>query len=242
MSSISTLGLVSVNHLESYLGEPAGDLDDRIVHRCLRILDAQGCDTVLFALPYAGTTLTGVNQQTWKSCENISQVFLGTSRRSLTFWTRERPPMRMSPVEGVDARSVGQELVRVIPQRVQSHAMALFGTDMSALTLRKIPSRTIESPEGWEDALNAAAVRVFLNPLETYVRRWELVPKRQFCSRADGRTFVSVWNRTTVGESALRWTVHTGGLVRTGEVVPVRDSAAPKHITLGVLDMLSAAR
>lgn len=230
---IRTLGLVSLDHL-SAAGVSGPRLERDTYERVLGILDRHRCDTVLFALPWRGASPDcAPGEPLWAVLAFVQSVYLGTTEGSLRLHERGREVVELRPLDGVVSPQDGQ-LLRSLPERVRAGTLALFGSDLAALTLKRTPTRHFVSPPGWEEALAAQRVRTILNPLETYVRRWEMKPKREFLSRS-GRTFVAIWNRTTVNESARTWTVHTDGAERTGDVMPVADPALPAHVTAGLL-------
>lgn len=203
----------------------------------MTLLDDHRCDTVLFALPWNKAPISPTTREPlWTSLATLRSVYVGTPGGHFLLREMGREKVEVRPTEAVRSSLVGEGLMRSLPDRVRDRTLMVYGSELGAITLKRTPERHFLAPPGLDEALSAHQVRVILNPLETYVRRWQMKPKREYLSRG-GRIFVSVWNRTTANESAKTWTVHSNGTERTGDVTPVRDSGLPPWVTVGVLDL-----
>ena len=86
--------------------------------------------------------------------------------------------------------------------------------------------------------LRAARVQLVLNPIHDYMRRFEMVLKRQALARA-AHTVVCVWNRgcRDGSESALPWAAYRQGRTITDRIQEVDSIALEPGVRIGVLDM-----
>jgi hypothetical protein len=92
-------------------------------------------------------------------------------------------------------------------------------------------------PFNFADRLRQLNVRLVLNPIHDYMRRYEMREKRRYYSLG-GRTVVSVWNQGKGKEAHLPWTVFRDGAERTDAVRELpRPFADRPDIRIGVLDL-----
>lgn len=227
---INRLGMVAFDHLVATAsGQPLHCSDTDLA---LAVLDDQGCDTVLFAL---GWRTAQVFKPEWSSLRVVRTVLLGPEEDALDLHRRGGDVV---PLTSVDLRARRDEatkdqVVAALPDRTFDGAACLFGAELNAFTMLKAEGR-FQAPSGWQPYLDIHDIRVLLNPSATYMRRWEMKRKRAFIS-SRGRTVVSLWNRTTLGESQRPWTVFQDGIEVTGaaQLLPASDA----RLTLAVLDI-----
>jgi hypothetical protein len=102
-------------------------------------------------------------------------------------------------------------------------------------TFRK--SEIFDDPYKFADWLRKMNVRLVLNPIHDYMRRYEMRRKRRYYS-CDGRTVISVWNQGKGNEARLPWTVFHNDDERTNAVQelaqPFRDRP---DIRIGIVDL-----
>jgi hypothetical protein len=92
-------------------------------------------------------------------------------------------------------------------------------------------------PYGFADRLAGANVRLVLNPIHDYMRRYEMREKRRYYSLG-GRTVASVWNRSKGKEAYLPWTVFRDWHERTDAVEEFATQFADRpDIRIGVVDL-----
>lgn len=228
---INRLGIVSFDRLAGARLHAPLSQDD--TQRAMTVLDANGCDALLFALGWGSAAEV---KPDWSALHRLQSVLLGVEDAALKLHQRGDEPVLLPSIDMSGPRRTAKgkaEVVAALPDRVLRGAVLLFGAEVNAFTMLKAESR-FEAPEGWQHYIEDHDIRVILNPSATYMRRWEMKRKRALISTR-GRTVVSVWNRTTVGESALPWTVFQDGTEVTGAVE--RLSASDERLTLAALNL-----
>ncbi len=189
------------------------------------ICDGQGCDTILYAL------------FTW-DCKSSHprghDAFFGALRhvRAILLEVGE-PPDRSHHVEvwrrarekphimyqrfaaSGDPGHQKQAFIDDLPRRRFGDALVMLCGETNIASLQR-GSDDFSDPYGFGDLLGTTGVRLILNPIHDYMRRYEMKEKRRYYSRG-GRTVVSVWNQGKGRESALPWTVYRDGEDRTAE-------------------------
>lgn len=229
--TIRRLGLVAFDYLAaSRLDAPLSMSD---AERAMSVLDEHGCDTVLFALAWHGVRDVEPN---WARLSALQSVVTSPDSGTMTLHQRSVAPRDLASIDlGSDHRDDATKalIVSVLPERTFRGAALLFGGEVNAFTMVR-QANHFEAPEGWQEALHAGNVGLILNPSATYMRRWEMKRKRAFLSTG-GRTVVSLWNRTTVGESQRAWTVFQDGVEITGAVRAL--NALDDRLSLAILDL-----
>jgi hypothetical protein len=100
-------------------------------------------------------------------------------------------------------------------------------------------SDEFSDPFRFDERLQAMEVRLILNPIHDYMRRYEMREKRRHYSLG-GRTVISVWNQGRGQESRLPWTVFRDGVERTEEVREVHNPFSDRpDIRIGIIDLSS---
>jgi hypothetical protein len=215
----------------------------------LRLLDDEGCDTVLFTQSAleAPVEMTAEDRPPFGELRSVDLVVNGlASGPEMAAWRRaESAPTILQPVDfSAKRKEMGPTLVERLPERTFDSALLLFGGELNAFVMRKAEESGVgfDAPAGWIEYLRSAGVGLILNPAATYMRRWEMKRKRAFCSEPR-RTVISVWNRTTLGESARQWTVFHDGDERSGSVERMVDlgDVSPR-LVVGILDVPVLAR
>ena len=99
-------------------------------------------------------------------------------------------------------------------------------------------SRAILDPYGVLPYLRGAKVRVVLDPLHTYMRRHEMVIKRQAMARA-AHAVVCVWNRGCVAgsEATVPWAAYREGRTVTDQIQEVAAVPSQPGVRIGILTL-----
>lgn len=121
-----------------------------------------------------------------------------------------------------DPESKKTALLRALPARLFGPtAVLLCGETNIIRTVRH--SREIVDEYGVLPRLRTAGVRLLLNPIHDYMRRFEMLLKREALSRATG-TVACVWNRGCKegAESTLPWAAYRDGRTITDEIAEVK--------------------
>jgi hypothetical protein len=241
---VRTIALVS----HDYNVTDGAGRDDYSEHfdRINRVCDRAGCDTILYSL------------YTWDRRSPVprtaASMFAGLARVHRIVLELYDPPYRYDHVEvwrrGHDAPLVAtqrfatstaprrqkQAFLDDLPARQTGDAVLVLCGESNIASLVR-GADEFHDPFGFADRLTEMGVRVVLNPIHDYMRRYEMRGKRRYYSLG-GRTVVSVWNRGAGKEARLPWTVFHDGEEYTAAV---RELDTPfddrPDIRIGVLDL-----
>ncbi len=85
--------------------------------------------------------------------------------------------------------------------------------------------------------LDQAEIRLVLNPIHTYMQRYEMRLKRLAYSQ-NGRTVLAVWNRgeSERGESQLPWAAYCDGEEVTHQIREITDGEELVGVRIGIFD------
>lgn len=213
-----------------------------------RLCDNQGCDTILYALytwslnsPVAKTHASMFSElahvqriilEVWEPPDRFDHVEVWRRDQTEPFAAYQRFATSSSPdrekrlfLEDLSIRRVADGLLMICGE---SNIVSLVrGED------------AFSDPFAFADTLQDMQVRVILNPIHDYMRRYEMREKRRYYSRG-GRTVISVWNQGKGKEAWLPWTVFHDGHEHTEQVqelpTPIPDRP---DIRIGTLDLTS---
>jgi hypothetical protein len=225
-----------------------GGRDDYSEHfgRINRVCDGQGCDTILYALytwdlrspvPRTGATMFGGLAYVWRIVlELYEPPYRGDH---VEVWRRGHDAPLVATQRFATATAPGhqkQGFLDDLPQRqIGDSLLVLCGESNIASLIRG--SDEFSDPYRFADRLTEMGVRVVLNPIHDYMRRYEMREKRRYYSLG-GRTVVSVWNRGAGKEAHLPWTVFHDGEEYTAAVRELDPSWDDRpDIRIGVLDL-----
>lgn len=101
-------------------------------------------------------------------------------------------------------------------RRIAADGLIMVCGETNAVSLVRA-TKKLSDPQEFNERLASLGMRVVLNPIHDYMRRYEMKEKRRYFS-ANGRWVVSVWNLGRGKESAKPWTVFHDGADATGIV------------------------
>lgn len=121
--------------------------------------------------------------------------------------------------------------------RIVGQAVILACGETNIIQTRREPKGQIDDPYGCLSTLRSKNIQLLLNPIHTYMRRWEMGLKRAALSKA-ARTVVCVWNRTNSGEAHNPWAAfHKGRSIEIEEIQPIPPIPKQPGIRIGVLEL-----
>ena len=131
-----------------------------------------------------------------------------------------------------------QQLINELAgRRIGSDGLLLICGETNVVTMQRA-SGLMRDPLGFVGRLDELGINVILNPVHDYMRRHEMMKKRQFLSR-QGRTVLSVWNQGKgKGEAHLPWAVFHDGENRIDAVKEVLPRFPDRpDIRIGIVDL-----
>lgn len=214
--------------------------------RINRICDDRGCDTVLYALwTWDLTSSAGKSHSAiFSTLRNVRRIILEVYEPPERFdhveiWQRETQhpvvALQRFSTSSASEESKKQFVEDIECRRVGSALLMICGETNIASMIRG--SNDFYDPFSFADILDASGVRLILNPIHDYMRRYEMKEKRRFYSR-NGRTVVSVWNKGKGKESWLPWTVFHDGNDVTEQVDELPEPIPERtDIRIGIFEM-----
>lgn len=214
--------------------------------RINRVCGEEGCDTILYALftwddtspvpRTAGSIFGGLAHiqrvilEVFEPPDRFDHVEVWCRGHEAPLVATQRFAMSTSP--GFQKQAFIDDLTR---RRLGDALLVLCGETNIASLVRG--SDEVYDPYDFAGRLEAMGVRLVLNPIHDYMRRYEMREKRRYYSN-DGRTVVSVWNQGKGKEAHLPWTVFHDGEEHTAAVRELDTPFADRpDIRIGVLDM-----
>jgi hypothetical protein len=180
----------------------------------------EGCDTILFS-PWTVKAIKETVLFPPHTAHNTVVLGVGGDSKyseELQVWFRGNPaPKRVNQTfaRSSDSRHKKDLFVKELPERIWGATALIVCGETNIL---KIPrgSKSAIDPKRILQVLKQRGARVILNPVHTYMRRFEMPLKRSALSRP-GRFVVSVWNRGFVkgSEPSFR-----GRFIMTGKTYP----------------------
>lgn len=186
-----------------------------------QLCDQQGCDTVLYALYTwdSGSKVPHPGASLFSHLVNVRQVVMeagdlsansgspGMEHLSTEVWLRGQPEaavLRQRFATSQNAATGGAAFVADLPQRQFADGLLMICGETNIVNLVR-KTGAIHDPHQFNQKLVEAGIRVILNPVHDYMRRYEMKEKRRYFS-AGGRWVVSVWNQGRGRRSAHPWT------------------------------------
>src|SRR5271157_2806224 len=122
--------------------------------------------------------------------------------------------------------------------RLLGSALIVLCGETNIIETKRDEKRTIVDHYGFLDRLRDTQVRLILNPIHNYMRRYEMPLKRQALARA-AHTVVCVWNRGCKGgtESRLPWAAYREGKDITDQIEEVNAIDSQLGIRIGILNV-----
>jgi len=242
--SIKKIALVSHNY---NIADEQGLLDySQHFARINTLCDEQGCDTILYAL-YTWderSPVTKSHDAIFGKLAHIQRVIVEVGKPTESYdyvevWLRnQKAPLLIRQVFAVSSAS-GTDKRRfidgLVSRRIAQGLLVLCGeTNITSLVRG---SADFYDPFRFVDRLRELDVRLVLNPIHDYMRRYEMREKRRFYS-LDSKIVVSVWNQGKGSESHNPWTVFHNGSEKT---YAVRELSRPFNdrpdIRIGIVDV-----
>lgn len=218
----------------------------------IEVCDGEGCDTVLFSL-YTWDARSRVNRShetLLAGLTSVRRVILefghlsahsdepGLADLSVETWLRGRPlPVihRQRFATSQDRAGAAGQLLREAGGRHIGSAFLMICGESNIVSLRRSDGGAIDDPCGFNRRLSELGIKVILNPVHDYMRRYEMKEKRRYFS-TDRRVVVSVWNRGRGSESSQPWTAFYDGRDCTHLINEIRSPVAERpDIRVGVL-------
>lgn len=216
--------------------------------RINEICDANACDTILYAL-YTWD-LTSPKSKThaamFDGLSNVQRIVLEVGKPPSAFdhvevWDR-RDSFPISVTQKVfkstDSDECKQSFVQDLRSRRVANGLLVICGESNITSLTR-STGGFRDPFGFTDQLRELDIKVVLNPIHDYMRRYEMREKRKFYSM-EGRTVVSVWNKGKGRESELPWTLFHDGKERAEQVREIRRPFVGRpDIRIGIIDLES---
>ena len=210
-----------------------------------RVASDHGADTLLFCLSShdAGKLGELARKALFPPGTHHQVVVLGIERQSgeeveVHLRSRRRPiRFRQHFGRTSDPEREKKECRDGLPDRQLGDAVLLLCGETNLIKTER-PSRDIIDPYGVLPYLRGAKVRVVLDPLHTYMRRHEMVIKRQAMARA-AHSVVCVWNRGCVAgsEAAVPWAAYHEGRTVTDQIQEVAAVPSQPGVRVGLLTL-----
>ncbi len=215
--------------------------------RINRLCDEQGCDTILYAL-YTWDRISPTPRDP-RTCfadlVHVRSVFLEVGSPEEETFDHVEIIQRGNPEPFIVRQcfaasgdpSWGKEafIADLENRKFGDSLLMLCGESNIVSTMRG--TKELRDPFGFIELLREMDIRLILNPIHDYMRRYEMRVKRREYSLG-GVTVLSVWNRGKGRESETPWTAFRDGKECTASV---HELAPPfpgrPDIRLGILDV-----
>ena len=252
---VRKVGLVSRNYNEIF---PNGYRDfSYVLPSVLDLLDAQGCDTALFALysivPRGGYNVLGE----LKDYEHIKMICLEEFKdnkrgrkagsyvvyyRLPSGWAEYRFKQVFGQVNWQRPIIVQEFAQSIMPRRIIGNSCILICGESNGVKYDKTGSQTIIDPCGVRAAI-PDPVEVVLNAVHDRMSRFEMVKKRSYLSEGK-RVVLSVWNS---GKADINGKVRDGKstawrVYRDGELMHIAVLDNALGVEVGVVDIKKASQ
>jgi len=211
----------------------------------LRLASEHGADAVVFSLWSHDARKLGQLRRSllFPRGTQHQAVMLGVTRSDgeavEVHFRSQRSPVVLKQRFGrtSDPESQKKALLGDLPDRLFGPTAMLFCGETNMIrTVRH--SREIVDEYRLLPRLRRAGVRLLLNPIHDYMRRFEMPLKRQALSRATG-TVACVWNRGCKGgtESTVPWAAYRDGRTITDQIEEVRAVDGQTGVRIGLLNL-----
>jgi len=213
-------------------------------HRINKLCDDLGCDTILYGL-YTwdeSSPIERTHDAVFGGLKHIQMIILEVGQapdHRVEVWLRgqEAPMLAYQRFATSSASSADkQRYLDDLPSRqVGSDLLMICGETNIASLVRA--TGEFYDPFDFAARLDEMKIRVILNPIHDYMRRYEMREKRRFYSQGK-RTVISVWNHGKGKEAWLPWTVFHDGEERTDLVQEIETPFAERpDIRIGVVEV-----
>ena len=197
------------------------------------LCDENGADTILYA-PYTWDRNSPVPRNHKDIFEGLKKVrtvileigtFYDKAAHTHEIWQRDSAAPQVVQQHFAKSTSLPakkQKFISEVGTRIFGDAFLMICGESNIVgTVRG--DESIRDKFGFNEILKANGIRVVLNPIHDYMRRYEMKLKRRYYS-LDGRATISVWNQgklkngKRIGESSLPWTYYVDGQDCTSRV------------------------
>jgi len=175
------------------------------LRRILAALNEEGCDTILFS-PW--TVKKIAHKAVFPASTAHNAVVLGVADGSkgeiLHVWVRSNSvPVQVEQTfsRSSDKAGLKEAFVQDLSTRIWGDTVLIVCGESNILSIPR-GTQSAKDPHHVLAVLDQRGVRIILNPIHTYMRRFEMPLKRRALSR--GRLVVSVWNRGFANNSEAR--------------------------------------
>ena len=211
-----------------------------------RLCDAEGCDTILYAL-YTWDRRSPVlldHDAIFRGLTHVHRVILEIGQPPVSFeqvqvWVRgcQAPVLAQQRFASSSApRRSKQAFLGDLDQRRIADAVPVLCGETNIASLVRGSDRYAD-PYRFSDRLREMDVRLVLNPIHDYMRRYEMRRKRRYYSHG-GRTVISVWNQGRRKEAHMPWTVFHDGGEKTDAVRELHHPIGDRvDIRIGIIDV-----
>lgn len=200
--------------------------------------DAQGCDTIVYALAPGGMS-PATQAQLFGSSRTVETIFLETlypgGDAVIEVWRKAAPTphrFRQRLVGAQDRVASKRALIDGLPARTFGSTMFLACGEANIIATQRGSAATVDEFGFMAHLLGGTLI---LNPLHTYMIRHEMKEKRRRYSE-HGRVVLSVWNPGyQLHEPDVPWQAFVNGREITDRISRV--AFAQRSIHLGMFDL-----
>lgn len=213
-------------------------------HRINKLCDGQGCDTILYGL-YTWDEPSPVERThaaIFEGLKHVQRIILEVGmdpHHRVEIWLRgqETPNLAYQRFASSSASSTEkQQFLDDLPSRQFGDDLLMICGETNIASLVRGGGEFYD-PFEFTPRLDDMKIRVILNPIHDYMRRYEMREKRRFYSQG-GRTVISVWNKGKGKEAWLPWTVFHDGEERTDLVQEIETPFSDRpDIRIGVVEV-----
>lgn len=127
-----------------------------------------------------------------------------------------------------------RRFVEELPTRTFGQALVMLCGESNIIKTKR-DSEDLDDRFDFLSYLDEAGIRLVLNPVHTYMQRYEMRLKRLAYSR-NGRTVLAVWNRgeSEQGESLVPWAAYVDGEEVTQSIKEVAEDQRPVGVRVGI--------
>jgi len=215
-----------------------------------KISEKEGCDTILYCLYTFDKKKNhkinkGLVFGKTKKIKNVIIEYWDSLDKKfpcrVEVWNKEKTaPYIHFQQFGIsqDSKSKKKEFLANFDNRSHGPTLIMICGESNIIsTKRKKPPEYIDD-FNFLDRLNNNNIKIILNPIHDFMRRYEMKKKREIFSRR-GRYIISVWNHGKKRESSEPWTVFFNGTEITDQVKELTPAPIPTRsdIRIGVLSI-----
>ena len=211
------------------------------------LCDQNGCDTILYALYTWDRELSMPKSHAviFNDLVQVQRVILEVGQLAIDefdhveIWDKTQiEPLKVfqrfatSSASGSDKEAFLGDL----EQRLIGDSLLMICGETNIASMQR-GSNEFYDPYDFATRLKDMGIRLILNPIHDYMRRYEMREKRRYFSR-ENRTVVSVWNKGKGKEAHLPWTIFRNGEEATKEVKEISHPFTDRpDIRIGIVDI-----